>query len=189
MRGLWVRKPLRKYWQGRPMSLFDEEAKAYFLAAGYAVATIDVRPLKRCFRLFGDQYGIWTFPSLTPNPSPVLTWSVCLYLTPMLVSAQLSVCKILLSRLKCVLYKAQACIHMQVRGTGASGGQWRMPWGFEERKDTAQVLDWLVGQRWSNGQVTPLVGTNPDIDLSLTVMIRRGVGGDRHPDSGPRHYI
>jgi hypothetical protein len=24
------------------MSLFDEEAKAYFLAAGYAVATIDV---------------------------------------------------------------------------------------------------------------------------------------------------
>ena len=43
MRGLWVRKPLRKYWQGRPMSLFDEEAKAYFLAAGYAVATIDVR--------------------------------------------------------------------------------------------------------------------------------------------------
>jgi len=25
------------------MSLFDEEAKAYFLAAGYAVASIDVR--------------------------------------------------------------------------------------------------------------------------------------------------
>ncbi len=30
------------------MSLFDEEAKAYFLAAGYAVATIDVRPSHRC---------------------------------------------------------------------------------------------------------------------------------------------
>ena len=44
----------------------------------------------------------------------------------------------------------------QVRGTGASGGQWRMPWGFDERKDTAQVLDWLVGQRWSNGQVIAL---------------------------------
>jgi len=41
----------------------------------------------------------------------------------------------------------------QVRGTGASGGQWRMPWGFDERRDTAQVLDWIVGQRWSSGQV------------------------------------
>lgn len=43
MRGLWVRRALSKHWKGRPMSLFDEEAKAYFLAAGYAVATIDVR--------------------------------------------------------------------------------------------------------------------------------------------------
>ena len=50
MRGLWVRKPLSKHWQGRPMSLFDEEAKAYFLAAGYAVATIDVRPAQRYVR-------------------------------------------------------------------------------------------------------------------------------------------
>lgn len=43
MRGLWVRRALSKHWRGRPMSLFDEEAKAYFLAAGYAVASIDVR--------------------------------------------------------------------------------------------------------------------------------------------------
>ena len=38
-----MRRALAKPWQGRPMSLFDEEPKAYFLAAGYAVATIDVR--------------------------------------------------------------------------------------------------------------------------------------------------
>ena len=42
----------------------------------------------------------------------------------------------------------------QLRGTGASGGQWRMPWGFDERRDTAQVLDWIVGQRWSSGQAS-----------------------------------
>ena len=28
-----------------------------------------------------------------------------------------------------------------------------MPWGFDERRDTAQVLDWIVSQRWSSGQV------------------------------------
>ena len=82
MRGVRLRWPLRTLRNGRPISLLDDEAKAYFLAAGYAVVTIDVR------------------------------------------------------------------------GTGASFGQWRMPWGFEERRDTAEVLEWIIGQRWSDRQVS-----------------------------------
>lgn len=81
MRGVRLRWPFRKNLKGRPFSLLDMETKTYFLAAGYALVTIDVR------------------------------------------------------------------------GTGASFGQWRMPWGFEERLDTAQVLDWVIGQPWSDGQV------------------------------------
>ena len=39
---------------------------------------------------------------------------------------------------------------------GASYGQWRMPWAPAEREDSIQVIDWIVQQNWSNGQVCQL---------------------------------
>ena len=42
---------------------------------------------------------------------------------------------------------------VDVRGTGASFGQWRAPWQPEERTDSREVIDWIVRQPWSNQQV------------------------------------
>ena len=44
-------------------------------------------------------------------------------------------------------------VAVDVRGTGASFGQWRAPWQPEERADSVQVVDWIVSQPWSNQQV------------------------------------
>jgi len=41
---------------------------------------------------------------------------------------------------------------LDVRGTGASGGVYNL-FGERERRDTAEVLDWIQAQPWSNGRV------------------------------------
>ena len=46
-----------------------------------------------------------------------------------------------------------ALIMVDVRGTGASFGRWTMPWSKEEIKDYGEVVDWVVKQSWSSGQV------------------------------------
>jgi putative CocE/NonD family hydrolase len=40
-----------------------------------------------------------------------------------------------------------------VRGTGASDGQWRWPWSSDEVADMGAIIDWIVKQPWSNGAV------------------------------------
>jgi hypothetical protein len=37
--------------------------------------------------------------------------------------------------------------------SGASYGQWRMPWAPEEREDSVEIIEWITRQTWSNGQV------------------------------------
>ena len=37
--------------------------------------------------------------------------------------------------------------------SGASFGQWKLPWGPTERQDSLAVLDWMTGQPWCNGKV------------------------------------
>lgn len=37
---------------------------------------------------------------------------------------------------------------------GASHGKWRMLWSPEEVDDSVHVLDWIVRQSWSSGQVS-----------------------------------
>lgn len=39
------------------------------------------------------------------------------------------------------------------RGTGASEGVWRYPWAPEQLEDHCEVVDWIVTQEWSNGDV------------------------------------
>lgn len=46
-----------------------------------------------------------------------------------------------------------AFVTIDVRGTGASFGQWTMLWSPEEIADLGQVVDWIVAQPWSNGRV------------------------------------
>ena len=41
-------------------------------------------------------------------------------------------------------------------GTGASYGQWRMPWSPEERSDSIEIIDWITRQAWSNQQVSSM---------------------------------
>ncbi|MCY1060108.1 CocE/NonD family hydrolase [Nannocystis sp. SCPEA4] len=56
------------------------------------------------------------------------------------------------------LYVAQglAVVAVDARGTGASFGVSTGPWNADERADGVAVLDWIVDQPWSNGQVVGL---------------------------------
>ncbi|MEM1140954.1 MAG: CocE/NonD family hydrolase [Pseudomonadota bacterium] len=46
-----------------------------------------------------------------------------------------------------------AYIRADVRGTGASGGAWPVPWTQAEVSDGAAIADWIIAQPWSNGSI------------------------------------
>ncbi|CAK4611183.1 unnamed protein product [Aphanomyces euteiches] len=46
-----------------------------------------------------------------------------------------------------------AVVVMDVRGAGASFGKLEHPWSLTERQDSADILDWITKQSWSNGRV------------------------------------
>jgi len=46
-----------------------------------------------------------------------------------------------------------ALITVDVRGSGASFGQWDIIWSPQEIADLGEVVDWIVEQAWSNGRV------------------------------------
>jgi putative CocE/NonD family hydrolase len=46
-----------------------------------------------------------------------------------------------------------AFVTIDVRGSGASFGQWYILWSSEEITDLGEVVDWIVTQPWSNGRV------------------------------------
>lgn len=46
-----------------------------------------------------------------------------------------------------------AFVTVDVRGSGASFGQWYIPWSPEEIADLGEVVDWIIAQPWSNGRV------------------------------------
>jgi X-Pro dipeptidyl-peptidase (S15 family) len=52
-----------------------------------------------------------------------------------------------------LLAAGYAVVAVDVRGTGASFGQWRAPWQPEECADSVQVVDWIISQPWSSQQV------------------------------------
>ena len=45
-----------------------------------------------------------------------------------------------------------AFVHMDVRGTGRSGGEYRYMCAKEQR-DLYEVIEWIAAQKWSNGRV------------------------------------
>ena len=49
--------------------------------------------------------------------------------------------------------RGYAIIYTDVRGTGASFGSRPHPWAEDEIKDGANVIDWIISQPWSDGNV------------------------------------
>ena len=46
-----------------------------------------------------------------------------------------------------------ALVLIDVRGTGASFGEWSILWDEQEIADLGEVVDWIIAQSWSNGKV------------------------------------
>lgn len=46
-----------------------------------------------------------------------------------------------------------ALVLVDVRGTGASYGTWPYPWSEESILDATEIINWIVSQPWSNGNV------------------------------------
>jgi putative CocE/NonD family hydrolase len=46
-----------------------------------------------------------------------------------------------------------ALVVVDVRGSGASFGEWTMLWSAQEIADLGEIVDWIVAQPWSNGRV------------------------------------
>jgi putative CocE/NonD family hydrolase len=46
-----------------------------------------------------------------------------------------------------------ALVLVDVRGSGASYGQWEMVWSEREIADLDEIMDWIIAQSWSNGKV------------------------------------
>ncbi len=55
--------------------------------------------------------------------------------------------------------RGYAYVYADVRGTGASYGQWYYPWSPREIEDLTGLADWIATQPWSDGQVGS-VGTS-----------------------------
>jgi putative CocE/NonD family hydrolase len=49
--------------------------------------------------------------------------------------------------------RGYALVLLDVRGTGASFGAWPHPWPDDSVSDAAEVVDWIVSQPWSDGNV------------------------------------
>jgi uncharacterized protein len=49
--------------------------------------------------------------------------------------------------------RGYALVYVDVRGTGASFGEWPYPWDQASFEDTVEILDWIVGQPWCSGRV------------------------------------
>ncbi|MCK5428656.1 MAG: CocE/NonD family hydrolase, partial [Anaerolineales bacterium] len=46
-----------------------------------------------------------------------------------------------------------ALVYADVRGTGASFGSWPYPWSEDSVQDAREIVDWIISQPWSNGNV------------------------------------
>jgi putative CocE/NonD family hydrolase len=55
--------------------------------------------------------------------------------------------------------RGYAVVNADVRGTGASFGQWYMPYSPVEARDVGYLANWIATQPWSNGKVV-MTGTS-----------------------------
>ena len=52
-----------------------------------------------------------------------------------------------------IVKSGYAWLNVDVRGTGASYGEWKHPWWQEEVQDGVEIIDWIIKQDWSNQKV------------------------------------
>jgi putative CocE/NonD family hydrolase len=57
------------------------------------------------------------------------------------------------------LRRGYGFVRVDVRGTGASFGSRPYPWHIEELNDGREIIDWIVKQPWSNGNVVTMGGS------------------------------
>ncbi len=65
-----------------------------------------------------------------------------------------------------------AWVDVDVRGSGASYGSRACEWSPDEIRDSAEVVDWIIRQPWSNGQVGAL-GTSYDGACAEFLLVNR----------------
>lgn len=80
-----------------------------------------------------------------------------------------------------------ALVNVDVRGTGASFGVWRTPWEGASVEDARSILDWIIAQPWSNGNVggsgISYMGTTAELLLAIGHPALKGVYASfNHPD-------
>ena len=49
--------------------------------------------------------------------------------------------------------RGYAVVAVDIRGSGASTGTWEVPFGARERLDAHELIDWIIAQYWSDGQL------------------------------------
>ncbi|HJU64323.1 MAG TPA: CocE/NonD family hydrolase [Gemmatimonadaceae bacterium] len=69
--------------------------------------------------------------------------------------------------------RGYAYVSMDVRGTGASFGQWHLPWSEREVQDIGHVARWIARQPWSNGRVGTIGTSYP----GNTALLAAAFGG------------
>jgi putative CocE/NonD family hydrolase len=80
-----------------------------------------------------------------------------------------------------------AQVIVDVRGTGASFGTWPHPWSPESVEDAREIVDWIVAQPWSDGQVgawgISYLGTTAELLVALDhPAIKAVIPMFNHPD-------
>ncbi len=81
-----------------------------------------------------------------------------------------------------------ALVYADVRGTGASFGSWPYPWSQDSIQDSREIVDWIIAQPWSDGNVggygISYLGTTAEL---LTVLQHPAVKATlpmfNHPDA------
>ena len=58
--------------------------------------------------------------------------------------------------IKDIVDNGYAVVNVDARGSGASFGSRAYPWSAEETKDGADIIDWIIQQAWSDGNVGSL---------------------------------
>jgi putative CocE/NonD family hydrolase len=93
--------------------------------------------------------------------------------------------------IKRLVQNAYAVVNVDVRGTGASFGTREVEFSPEEVKDSAEIVDWIVGQPWSNEFVgslgTSYTGSTAELLLTnqhpaVKAAVIRYANFDAYPD-------
>ena len=71
-----------------------------------------------------------------------------------------------------------ALVLVDVRGTGASFGEWPHPWPDASTHDVADLAEWIVSQPWSNGRIggygVSYLGTTAELMAAIAVLPEGG---------------